>query len=98
MRNRRIREPRPPFQRLRSNSPKISLPEDRPRVQREDREEHAGHAVHPEPPLLGAGSAPSAEPLPQVVLDELERPRRRSGTWIRSEDPVPVELEERDQV
>ena len=74
-------------------------PEDEGGVEGEDRERDPGDRVAAETPLLGRETLPPTELVPEVVLDELERARAQVGDLDQvREDPVPVELQQRDQV
>ena len=98
-RKRRIFEPILPRHRLTTSSPKIACPEEVGRPEGEDRERDPGDRVPAEPPLLGCEPLPPAELVPEVVLHELERARPEVGDLDQvREDPVAVELQQRDQV
>ena len=74
-------------------------PEDEGGEEGEDRERDPRDRVAAETPLLRREPLAHAELVPEVVLHELERARTEVGDLDQvREDPVPVELQQRDQV
>ena len=76
-----------------------AFPEEVGRVEAEDRERDADHRVEPETDLLLGQPLTRPKLVPEVVLDELQRPRAKVGHLDQvAEDPVAVQFQQRDQV